>query len=648
LELKWYFGPGGSEDQGPKDSIELLFKGNKYYSIAREAIQNSLDAVLDKSKPVVVKFNLFEINKSDLPTFFELKGALEKCLEYYKDDTHAQKILNNSINAIKHEKLTCLRISDYNTIGLEYTPGKSPFYAFMQAVGVNIKKSTGSGGSFGFGKGAYYAASAFKSIVISSIYNEDKFIFQGKARLTTHIDNSGNKKDYVGKFGINDGEPVLDQMLVPTKLRRTEKGTDIIIMGFNNEDGWKDSLIKSVLNNFWLAIWDNKLDVEVEDVIINEDNLESIISKYYSESDIDGTVSETETWNPYPYFKAVKYQTGPNAKCFEKELPTLGVVKLFLLLKDKLPNRTVYSRSPKMMVFKKTDNRGFNYVGVFVCDSEKGNRILKEMENPQHNEWKKNNYLDNDKPHKEGKLAEEELKKFMRDSLESLMKTESNKPQRILGLEEFLSIPEDLLPDDEGEGESIGSGEVNPESSKEETSVESTIIEEAPATFKLSVTNKGKIIEDSTGEKDEAGEEIILTGMEGGDSPSEPDEMAGEIAGRKSEMGNLIGQKEIKTPLKVRYRLIARSNANNNIEHILKIFTDKDTTGELEIFSGLDNDTSSEDSLLKIQNASFDSAELKWDNNRIYNIPFRNGENIINIMFDDNQKHSIRLRAYEL
>ena len=38
-------------------------------------------------------------------------------------------------------------------------------------------------------------------------------------------------------------------------------------------------------------------------------------------------------------------------------------------------NRTVYLRSPKMVVFKKTDNRGFNYAGVFVCDDKDGNEI---------------------------------------------------------------------------------------------------------------------------------------------------------------------------------------------------------------------------------------------------------------------------------
>ncbi|MBK6506737.1 MAG: hypothetical protein IPG02_13970 [Ignavibacteria bacterium] len=44
----------------------------------------------------------------------------------------------------------------------------SPFYAFLRAAGVSAKKLSGSGGSFGFGKGAYFALSPIKSLVVST------------------------------------------------------------------------------------------------------------------------------------------------------------------------------------------------------------------------------------------------------------------------------------------------------------------------------------------------------------------------------------------------------------------------------------------------------------------------------------------------
>ena len=49
------------------------FKGSLYSSLAREICQNSLDASLDSSKPVIVEFDLKELNLK--------QDKLEKVLE---------------------------------------------------------------------------------------------------------------------------------------------------------------------------------------------------------------------------------------------------------------------------------------------------------------------------------------------------------------------------------------------------------------------------------------------------------------------------------------------------------------------------------------------------------------------------------------
>lgn len=41
--------------------MEQSFKNHPYASLVRESIQNSLDAVLDKSEPVIVKFSFMEM-----------------------------------------------------------------------------------------------------------------------------------------------------------------------------------------------------------------------------------------------------------------------------------------------------------------------------------------------------------------------------------------------------------------------------------------------------------------------------------------------------------------------------------------------------------------------------------------------------------
>src|SRR5688572_10549739 len=292
-KLQWYFGDSGSEEHGPKDSITTTFKGDKYYSLAREVDQNSLDAIDDLRYPVKVKFSLFDLKQSELKEFFELKDAFAKCAAYFSSDKKFTEFCNNAATILNADTMKCMRISDFNTSGLEYTDGnESKFYAFMKAVGVTNKSTSGAGGSFGFGKGAYYAASAVRTVIVSSVYADNKFIFQGKARLTTHKDGNGELKDYTGLFGFDKRQPILDASQVPEIFRRTDKGTDIVIMGFQGEGDWKESLVKSVLNNFWFAIWENKLEVEVEGTLINKENLETIIAKFYSENSQDGSANE--------------------------------------------------------------------------------------------------------------------------------------------------------------------------------------------------------------------------------------------------------------------------------------------------------------------------------------------------------------------
>ena len=72
-KCKWHFAdqPNGQE-VGPNNAMEQSFKSHPYASLVRESIQNSLDAVLDKSQPVRMKFRVDEIKGADYPEFFLL------------------------------------------------------------------------------------------------------------------------------------------------------------------------------------------------------------------------------------------------------------------------------------------------------------------------------------------------------------------------------------------------------------------------------------------------------------------------------------------------------------------------------------------------------------------------------------------------
>lgn len=353
----------------------------------------------------------------------------------------------------KKLRIPCLKISDYNTKGMKYEEGntESPFYAFLRAAGVNAKAIVGSGGSFGFGKGAYYALSPIKTLVVSSRDLDGNVYFEGATRLTTHRNVEGEKQTAYGFYDNNKGEPVTTEENIPEVFLRSETGTDINIIGLWNESDRTRLMIKSVLNNFWLSIHQHKLVVIVNEIIISKENLEQIIDEYFPTEFESGNANDIDSWNPKAYYKAVKY-AGANEQFphYSDTLDTLGNVKLFFYLEKGLSNRTTFLRKPMMVVFKRTNRRINGYVAVMLCENEKGNLILQHMENPAHNEWKKDNY-----PKDEGRVAtiarkaENEFSDYVNSKLDLLAKTNTSKKVAFMGLEDYLSIPEDLLEKDD-------------------------------------------------------------------------------------------------------------------------------------------------------------------------------------------------------
>lgn len=190
---KWYFAdqPNGQE-VGPNNAMEQSFKSQPYASLVRESIQNSLDAVLDKTEPVLVKFSFMEMKGLDYPEFFELQNHIKGCLEYFSNNHNAKVTYEPMLELFEGNKysehLGYIRVGDYNTKGMKYEEGNTdtPFYAFVRSAGVTVKDNSSAGGSFGFGKAAYYLLSPINTIIVSTCTeNYDKY-FEGAASLCTH------------------------------------------------------------------------------------------------------------------------------------------------------------------------------------------------------------------------------------------------------------------------------------------------------------------------------------------------------------------------------------------------------------------------------------------------------------------------------
>ena len=162
-DYQWHFVENPNLN-GPNDAIHEKFRQNAYYSIVRESIQNSMDVQLDHSKPVVVKFETLNINQAEHPELFTIKEHIQSCLEYFKNDIQAQDLFNGMLNYLEtNSSIKILKVSDFNTQGMKYEKDNPtcPFTSFM-SQGISSKPS-GAGGSYGFGKGAYYVPSKIEN-----------------------------------------------------------------------------------------------------------------------------------------------------------------------------------------------------------------------------------------------------------------------------------------------------------------------------------------------------------------------------------------------------------------------------------------------------------------------------------------------------
>jgi hypothetical protein len=147
--MQWTFADNnGGRDSGFHDAGVETFKGNFDRYLARELIQNSLDARGDKTKPVRVTFDLFEIDRTDLPDVERLTATFARCAEYWIHDTKAKKFFEAAEKLSRAKKIVALRISDFNTTGVcgsDYDK-KKDWYNLIRCAGAS-SKAGGEGGS---------------------------------------------------------------------------------------------------------------------------------------------------------------------------------------------------------------------------------------------------------------------------------------------------------------------------------------------------------------------------------------------------------------------------------------------------------------------------------------------------------------------
>lgn len=399
MKLRWKFpSTDGGYVQGSHDSAQDIYRARAWENAVREIIQNSLDAVKEKDKPVEIsmrqtKVPSSEIGAADLSRHLDMaaKGARRQ------NDVYGARLYEKALNLANKDEILALAIIDKNTTGLV----DDKWNALVYHEGTSNKQGMdAAGGSFGIGKNAPYLVSDLKTVCYSTRYlkrgRQEHFIV--RCKISAHEDPD-KPKHMLQHIGFGTKSQIAAGCLVPPTygkdiskdFRLKHDGSGIFILGFNPLDkGWVDKAKEAVACNFFAAIHEKKLQLQIQDTQITYETLDGIF-----ESCASGE-------RAYQYYRLIR---DPKARTETVE----GKIGRFILhLKvgqDDHPSRIAYVNRRGMLV---TDAKRFRdnpfytpigsgwakYVAVVRAADDRTDKQIRDMEPPTHSSIKFERILD--------------------------------------------------------------------------------------------------------------------------------------------------------------------------------------------------------------------------------------------------------------
>ena len=285
MEFGWYF----NDEYSPSDELvdkyaDSKFSIDKWTSFTREIIQNSLDARDDENEPVEVVFDLNkELRLQDIPGGEYTRDVLMRCIEK-ASNKQTKMAYKKGLEILDKPFVYCMKVSDYNTKGV-CTGRDNAWGAFVFDEGKSVKQRPGSAGSHGVGKKVPFIISTCNTVFYATKNKYKKngldvsdILIQGKTTLINWNDDAGVRKSSKGWYGrIDQNAPSQKNKVLPlinseTRMvndyfvRNDLYGTDVIMIGVNaydNESQIKSAIISSIFENFFVAIKEGTLKVNV-------------------------------------------------------------------------------------------------------------------------------------------------------------------------------------------------------------------------------------------------------------------------------------------------------------------------------------------------------------------------------------------------
>ena len=366
--------------------------------LVRENVQNSLDGKLPGSnEAVIVTIKTGKINKEFIPGLEDIKERIA-CLQ--GRNSYTKETVEHMQNKMNAEDVDYISFEDSNTKGLTGAKnGQSDskkdtwgIYAYNKGVHSEEEDSAvekSRGGSHGIGKIASNAASELHMMYFANCDAEGNKHLGGTVQLIEHK----YKDNYYRSTGYFTDIKHIDQnktKFYPYEntfnevFEKNTRGLKIIIPFLREQFNNEKEIIKSICDSFFIAILEKKLEVVVNDKIINSKTIEKYIKNkdYYIQEVSEIKDEFTPLYlNTYKNIEAREIQIQDTKDKYN--------FKLYFNYDEEIPKgRVAIIRTIGMKIEDKKVKRNVNkpFNAVLIPESTKEDAFLKSLENESHTE----------------------------------------------------------------------------------------------------------------------------------------------------------------------------------------------------------------------------------------------------------------------
>ena len=432
------------------DGSTEIFKSGKWAFLARELIQNSNDAVPENSK-LIMKMDLDDLPIEAFPNrenvlkhlngTLSIEGLPDRCKEF---TLNAKKILES-------DTIRVLKISDYNTNGVTGSDKNnndvnSQWNALVYDEGNSQKSSVNSTGSFGTGKNAPFALSGINTVFYVTKDEKENYAVEGVSKLFTSIID-GEKYDrkiyYAKRYEDNRLAPLNyeDSLKNLNKIfLREEIGTDVLIFGVDfDKNKIKEEIIQSVVENFFVLIADEKLEISIFGELINNKTLWNVIEKYCKKP-----IEYTNSNIKYGYIKQYLSVYSKIIDTYEiiEDVPGAGKLKLLISKGNDITGKWVAMfRNKGMKIFDDNIRTAQqNYSAIFFPGDDEVDEFLKKIENPTHDFFDPEVRISDKSEKQMATHRYNQIKKWIRKKIEEYTQISIVDNDYLEGMEEYLQL----------------------------------------------------------------------------------------------------------------------------------------------------------------------------------------------------------------